>query len=37
LPNLVVFELDTTGYVDVDVFNAARRVNVVIDVEGWLQ
>jgi len=35
LPNLVVVGLNSGG--DVDVFNGAGSVNVVIDVEGWFQ
>jgi len=39
LPNLALVQLDTTdSHVgDVNVFNAAGSVNVVIDVEGWFQ
>ncbi|MHB8490033.1 MAG: carboxypeptidase regulatory-like domain-containing protein [Candidatus Dormibacteria bacterium] len=40
LPNLAVVQVDTTGDAhngDVDLFNAAGRVNAVIDIEGWFQ
>lgn len=39
LPNLALVQLDTTDLHvgDVNVFNAAGSVNVVIDVEGWFQ
>jgi hypothetical protein len=40
LPNLAVVQVDTsgdTGNGDVDLFNAAGRVNAAIDVEGWFQ
>jgi hypothetical protein len=35
LPNLVVVGMNAGG--DVDVFNAAGSVNVIVDVEGWFQ
>ena len=40
MPNLAVVAVDTAGDArngDIDLFNAAGRVNVVIDIEGWFQ
>ena len=40
VPNLAVVAVDTSGDShngDVDLFNAAGKVNAVIDVEGWFQ
>jgi hypothetical protein len=40
VPNLAVVAVDTTGDLhdgDVDLFNAAGKVNALIDIEGWFQ
>jgi protocatechuate 3,4-dioxygenase beta subunit len=40
VPNLAVVAVDTTGDLhdgDVDLFNAAGKVNAVIDIEGWFE
>ena len=40
LANVAVVQVDTTGDLhdgDVDLFNAAGKVNALIDVEGWFQ
>jgi hypothetical protein len=40
LANLAVVQVDTSGDArngDVDLFNAAGRVNAAIDIEGWFQ
>ena len=40
VPNLAVVSVDTSGDArngDVDLFNAAGKVNALLDVEGWFQ